>query len=121
MIDPNDKLTRAPSVSIGTPFQVAVIDMTLKSHWKGDSNTLRVDYKVTDGAKTWTVSEFKKPGSYPWHKWTQAVSASGNTVENVILEASTLNVPTRLMVKRRKASKYHEVVALYFDSELLMS
>ena len=121
LIDPNDKLTRAPSVSIGTPFQVAVIDMTLKSHWKGESNTLRVDYKVTDGAKTWTVSEFKKPGSYPWHKWTQAVSASGNTIENVILEAATLNVPTRLMVKRRKASKYYEIVALYFDSELLMA
>lgn len=121
LIDPNDKLTRVASVSIGTPFQTAVIDMTLKSHWKGESNTLRVDYKVTDGAKTWTVSEFKKPGSYPWHRWTQAVSASGNTVENVILEASTLNVPTRLMVKRRKASKYYEVVALYFDSELLMA
>lgn len=115
LIDPNEKLTRAAAVSIGTPFQVAVIDMTLKSHWKGESNTLRVDYKVTDGSKTFTVSEFKKPGSYPWHRWTQAVSASGNTIENVIMEAATLDVPTRLMVKRRKGSKYHEVVAMYHD------
>jgi len=115
LIDPNDKLTRVAAVSIGTPFQVAVIEMTLKSHWKGESNTLRVDYKVTDGSKTFTVSEFKKPGSYPWHRWTQAVSASGNTIENVIMEAATLAVPTRLMVKRRKGSKYHEVVAMYHD------
>jgi DNA repair protein RadD len=115
LIDPDSKLTRTAAIAIGTPYQVAVIYMELKSHWKGESNTLRVDYKVTDGSKTFTISEFKKPGSYPWHRWTQAVSASGNTIENVILEAATLAVPTRLMVKRRKGSKYHEIVALYFD------
>ena len=115
LIDPNEKLTRAAAVSIGTPFQVAVIEMSLRSHYKGDSHTLRVDYKCTDGSKTFTVSEFKKPGSYPWHRWTQAVGASGNTIDNVIMEADTLSVPTRLMVKRRKGSKWHEVVALYFD------
>lgn len=119
LIDPNEKLTRAAAVSIGTPFQVAVIEMSLRSHYKGESHTLRVDYKCTDGSKTFTVSEFKKPGSYPWHKWTQSVKASGNTIENVIMEAATLQVPTRLMVKRRKGSKYHEVVALYFDAELI--
>jgi len=120
LIDPDSKLTRTAAISIGTPFQVAVIEMTLKSHWKAESNTLRVDYKCTDGSKTFTVSEFKKPGSYPWHRWTQAVSASGNTIENVILEAATLAVPTRLMVKRRKGSKWHEVVAMYHDQESLL-
>ena len=115
LINPEEKLSRSASLPVDVPFQVAVIDMTLKSHWKGESNTLRVDYKCTDGSKTFTVSEFKKPGSYSWHKWTQAVQASGNTIENVIMEAATLSVPMRLMVKRRKGSKWHEVVALYFD------
>ena len=119
LINPEEKLSRSASLPVNVPFQVAVIDMTLKPHWKGDSQTLRIDYKVTDGGKTWTISEFKKPGSYPFHKWTQQVRASGNTVENVIMEAETLDVPTRLMVKRRKGSKYYEVVALYFDAELI--
>lgn len=115
LIDPNDKLTRTAAVAAGTAFQVAVMEMSLRPHYKGDSTTLRVDYKVTDGGKTWTISEFKKPGSYPWHKWTQQVRASGNTIDNVVLEAPTLDAPTRLLTKKKRGSKYYEVVALYFD------
>ena len=117
LIDPNDKLTRTAAIAAGTAFQVAVMEMSLRPHYKGDSTTLRIDYKVTDGGKTWTISEFKKPGTYPWHKWTQQVRASGNTIDNVVLEAPTLDAPTRLLTKKKKKSKYYEVVALYFDSK----
>ena len=115
LIDPDSKLTRTAAVAVGTPFQVAVMEMSIRPHYKGDSTTLRIDYKVTDGGKTWTISEFKKPGSYPWHKWTQQVRASGNTIENVILEADTLESPNRLMVKKKKGSKYYDIVAMYFN------
>ena len=115
LIDPNKRLTRTAAVGPGIPFQVAVMDMTIRPHWKGESQTLRVDYGVTDGSKSWEVSQFLKPGNYLFHKWTERVGALGNTVDNVMLEAAQLRAPTRLMVKKKKASKYYEIVTMYHD------
>jgi len=115
LIDPNKRLTRTAAVGPGIPFQVAVMDMTIRPHWKGESQTLRVDYGVTDGSKSWEVSQFLKPGNYLFHKWTERVGALGNTVDNVMLEAAQLRAPTRLMVKKKKASKYYDIVTMYHD------
>lgn len=115
LINPNDKLTRKASIVPGTPFQVAVIDMTMRSHWRSGSQSLRVDYTVTDGSTSWMLSEFMRANNYPFHKFTQQVGAIGNTIENVILEAKLLTMPTRLMIKRQKDSKYYSIVTRYVD------
>jgi hypothetical protein len=87
--------------------------MTLRQHWKGESQTLRVDYNVTDGGKSWIISEFLKPGNFGFHKFTQSVGAIGNSVDNVVAEAALLTPPSRLMVKKRKGSKFFEIVSRY--------
>lgn len=115
LIDPNSKLTRNPAIAAGTPFQVAVMKMTLRQHWKGDSESLRVTYEVTDGDKTYEVSEFLKAWSF--HKFMRAVGGIANTIELAVQSASTLTMPTRLMIKKRKGSKYFEVCTRHFDSQ----
>lgn len=117
LIDPDDKLSRNPAIGAGIPFQCAVMEMTLKEHWKGDSQSLRLMYKVTDGSKTYEVSEFLKPSLWSWSKWVKETQCTANTVEGAVLIASTLRVPTRLMVKKKKGSKYFEVCNRYYDSD----
>lgn len=116
LIDPNDRLTRNPAIGSGQPFQVAVMSMTLKPHWKGESQTLRVNYSVTDGSKSWDISEFMKPGNYLFHKWAAQTECIAGTVDLAVDSAPMLKVPSRLMVKKRKGSKYFELVTRYFDS-----
>lgn len=113
LIDPNDKLTRKPAVAAGIPFYVAVIDMTLREHWKGDSQSLKVTYKVTDGERTWEINEFLK--NYSFHKFMSQTGGIANTIELAVSSASRLVLPERLMVKKRKGSKYFEVVNRFFD------
>lgn len=107
LINPNDKLTRNPAIAAGTPFPVAVMSMTLRQHWKGESESLRVTYEVTDGDKTYEVSEFIK--QWGMHKFMQQVGGIANTVELAVASASTLIMPSRLMIKKKKGSKYFEV------------
>jgi DNA repair protein RadD len=107
LINPNDKLTRNPAIAAGTPFPVAVMSMTLRQHWKGDSESLRVTYEVTDGDKTYELSEFIK--QWGLHKFMQQVGGIANTVELAVESASTLTMPSRLMIKKKKGSKYFEV------------
>lgn len=114
LIDPNDKLTRKAAIAPGTAFQVATISMTLRSHWKAESQSLRVDYSVTDGSATWGISEFLK--GYGLHKFGQQTGAIGQTVDTIVAAARVLRMPTRLMVKKRRGSKYYEVVTRYHDS-----
>lgn len=116
LIDPEGKLSRNPSIGAGIPFHVAVIDMTLKEHWKGESQSLRVIYKVTDGDKTWEISEYLK--NYSLYKFIQQTGGISNTVDNAIKEAAALVVPTRLMVKKRKGSKFFEISSRYFDLDV---
>lgn len=114
LIDPAERLTRKAAVAPGTAIQVAVINMTLRSHWKGESQSLRVDYSVTDGVSTWGISEFLK--GYGLHKFGQQTGAIGQTVDTIVAAAKVLKMPTRLMVKKRKGSKYYDVAARYHDS-----
>jgi len=74
LIDPEEKLSRIASLPVNVPFQVAVIDMSLKSHWKGESNTMRVDYKVTDGSKTFTVGSGDIVAGQDYIWWTPEVA-----------------------------------------------
>lgn len=115
LIDPNDKLSRNPAIGAGTPFHVAVMEMTLKEHWKGESQSLRIEYKVTDGDKTWLISEFMK--NFGFHKFMSQCGGIANTIELAVKGARGLNVPSRLMVKKNKGSKYFSVVARYFDAD----
>lgn len=115
LINPNDKLTRNPAIASGTPFQVAVMEMTLRQHFKGDSESLRVTYQLTDGSKTYEVSEFLKGWSF--HKFMRDTGGIANSIELAVQAASTLKVPSRLMIKKRKGSKWFEVCAKYFDSQ----
>lgn len=115
LIDPDDKLSRNPAIGAGTPFQVAVMKMTLRQHWKGDSESLRITYEVTDGNKTYEVSEFLKQWSF--HKFMKQVGGIANTIELAVKSASTLTIPTRLMIKKRKGSKWFEVCNRYVDSD----
>jgi len=117
LINPNDRLTRNPAIGAGIAFQVAVISMTLRQHFKGDSESLRVSYSVTDGDRTWPIDEFMKPSMWTWNKWCQQTGCSANTVEGAVLVAKTLKIPTRLMVKKRKGSKYFEIVNRYYDAD----
>lgn len=107
LINPNDKLTRNPAIAAGTPFPVAVMGMTLRQHWKGDSESLRVTYEVTDGNKTYEVSEFLK--QWGLHKFMQQTGGIANTIELAVASAKTLTMPSRLMIKKKKGSKYFEV------------
>ena len=107
LINPNDKLTRNPAIAAGTPFPVAVMSMTLRQHWKGDSESLRVTYEVTDGSKTYEVSEFLK--QWGLHKFMQQVGGIANTIELAVKSAPSLTMPCRLMIKKKKGSKYFEV------------
>lgn len=115
LIDPNNKLTRNAAVGAGIPFQAAVMSMTLRQHWKGDSESLRVTYNVTDGDKSWEVNEFMKPTMWNWNRWAKETGCAANTVEGAVAVASLLRVPTRLMVKKKKGSKYFEIVSRYYD------
>lgn len=117
LISPEKNLTRNPAIGAGTPFQVAVISMTLREHWKGDSQSLKVSYSITDGDRTWEVNEFLKPSMWSWNKWSQQTGCVANTVEGAVEVAGVLKVPTRLMVKKRKGSKWFEVVNRYVDSD----
>lgn len=115
LINPNDKLTRNPAIAAGTAFPVAVMKMTLRQHWKGDSESLRVSYEVTDGNKTYEVSQFLK--NWELHKFMRQVGGIANTVALAVEAAPTLKMPTRLSIRRRKGSKYFDVVCRYFDSQ----
>jgi DNA repair protein RadD len=114
LINPNDKLTRNPAIAAGTPFYVAVISMSLRSHFKGDSQSLRIDYTVTDGDRTWDVSEYLK--AFTMHRFIEQSGGISNTVDNAVLEAKTLTPPTRLMIRKKKGSKYFEVSKRYYDN-----
>ena len=115
LIDPNSKLTRNPAIAAGTPFQVAVMKMTLRQHWKGDSESLRVTYEVTDGDKTYEVNQFLK--GWGFNKFMRDVGGIANTIELAVQSASTLRMPTRLMIKKPKGSKWFEVCTRHFDSQ----
>jgi DNA repair protein RadD len=115
IIDPNAKLTRKAAIAAGTPFFVDVLDMSLQKHTKGTETMLRINYAVTDGERKWSISEFQKPESGEmysrkrWHYFSEDIGCTGNTVENVLLEAELLRPPARLLVKREKKSKYYSV------------
>lgn len=117
LIDPNAKLTRNAAVASGTPFFVQVLDMTLQQHKTDKGDSIRVNYQVTDGEKKWAVSEFQRPGNENpfhrkrWHYFAEDTGAIGNTIENVLLEAGSLRVPSRLLVKKPKGKKYYEIEA----------
>lgn len=117
LIDPNAKLTRKAAVAAGTPFFVQVLDMSLQKHQTQNGDSLRVSYQVTDGEKKWAVSEFQLPGHENpfhrkrWHYFAEDTGAIGNTIENVLLEAPALKVPSRLLIKRPKGKKYYEIEA----------
>lgn len=117
LIDPDDKLSRNPAIGAGIPFQLAVIEMTLKEHWKSESQSLRVTYKATDGSKTYEISEFLKPTMWSWNKWVQQTGCIATTVELAVKSAPALRVPTRLIVKKKKGSRYYEIVNRYVDSD----
>jgi len=89
--------------------------MTLREHWKGDSQSLRVEYSVTDGERTYEVNEFLKPSMWSWKKWSQQTGCIATTVELAVSSASALTMPTRLMIKKKKQSKYFEIVNRYVD------
>jgi DNA repair protein RadD len=117
LIDPNAKLTRKAAIASGTPFFVQVLDMSLQKHQTQNGDSLRVSYQVTDGEKKWAVSEFQRPGHENpfhrkrWHYFAEDTGAIGNTIENVLLEAGSLKVPSRLLVKKPKGKKYYEIEA----------
>lgn len=115
LINPNDKLTRNPAIAAGTAFPVAVMSMALRQHWNGDSESLRVSYEVTDGNKTYEVSQFLK--NWELHKFMRQAGGIANTVALAVEAAPTLTMPTRLSIRRRKGSKYFDVVCRYFDSQ----
>lgn len=117
LIDPNDKLSRNPAIGAGTPFHVAVMDMTLREHWKGESQSLRVTYKVTDGDKTWEISEYFKANNYGFSKFMAQTGGIANSVELAVKSAAALNVPSRLMVKKKKGSKWFDVINRYFEAD----
>ncbi len=117
LIDPDDKLSRNPAIGSGMAFQVAVMSMTLRQHWKGESESLRVTYNVTDGDKSWKVNEFMKPTMWNWNRWAKETECAANTVEGAVAVAALLKVPTRLMVKKKKGSKYFDVCNRYYDAD----
>lgn len=114
LINPNDKLTRNPAIAAGTPFPVAVMKMTMREHWKGESQALRVTYEVTDGSKTYEVNQFLK--DWGFHKFMREMGCIANSIENAVMMAPSLPMPSRLMIKKKKGSKYFEVCNRYFDS-----
>lgn len=115
IIDPNAKLTRKAAIASGQPYYVDVTSMSLQRHKKGEETMLRINYTVTDGDRSWSISEFQKPGHdnpyhrRRWHYCAEDIGASGNTVENVLMEVATLQAPARLLVKRERGSKYYSV------------
>lgn len=118
LIDPEKNLTRNPAIGAGLAFQVAVMSMTLRQHFKGESESLRVEYSVTDGERTYEVNEFLKPSMWSWKKWSQQTGCIATTVELAVESARALTMPTRLMIKKKKQSKYFEIVNRYVDTPI---
>ncbi len=119
LVNPEDKLTRRPTIGAGVPFYVDVTAMTLRPHTKGTNRTLRVDYTASYGDRKLEIAEFLKPDAeWPgsarkWADFQTVTGAIGNSIERVVESAGALTMPARLLVKREKRSKFFEVIARY--------
>jgi DNA repair protein RadD len=117
LVDVEKKLTRKPAIGAGVAVYVDVIGMRLRPHTKGNNRTLRVDYEVMYGDRAMEVMEFLNPEPQSWGSanrfasFCEVTGAIGTSIDRIVESAPVLTMPSRLLVKRDKGSKYFSVVS----------
>jgi DNA repair protein RadD len=117
LVDVEKKLTRKPAIGAGVAVYVDVIGMRLRPHTKGNNRTLRVDYEVMYGDRAMEVMEFLNPEPQSWGSanrfasFCEVTGAIGTSIDRIVESAPVLTMPSRLLVKRDRGSKYFSVVS----------
>lgn len=127
LIDPNAKLQAKAAIAAGKAFHVDVMDMVVTKNSNLKSGEMvRLDFRATAIGRTFNISEFLKPhdvNNYQRRKFDafarvtriDALRQEGHvfTVEEVVNLAPRMQVPFRLTIRRKKGSKYYDVIEMH--------